>query len=84
MAESKFLKTFRKIHREYPEVFEALEEYDRTRRLRKITYKERANFTVDARTLRNFRSYCAIHGYNMSRLLENFMKERIAIQENKK
>lgn len=77
MAESEFLQTFRKIHKEYPEVFDALEEYDRTRRLRKISYKERANFTVDARILRNFRSYCTAHGYSMSRLLENFMKEKV-------
>ena len=77
MSESEFMQAFRRVHKEYPEMFDALEEYDRTRRLRKITYKERANFTVDARTLRNFRSYCSVRGYNMSRLLENFMKEKI-------
>ena len=77
MAESEFLQTFRKIHREYPEVFDALEEYDRTRRLRKLSYKERANFTVDARILRSFRSYCQAQGFNMSKLLENFMKEKV-------
>ncbi len=71
------MQAFRRVHKEYPEMFNALEEYDRTRRLRKISYKERANFTVDARILRNFRSYCSAHGYNMSKLLENFMKEKI-------
>ncbi len=79
MQESKFLQAYRKVRREHPQMFEVLEEYDRTRRLRKITYKERANFTVDARTLRNFRSYCSTRGYNMSRLLENFMKEKIRV-----
>jgi hypothetical protein len=77
MAESKFLQTFRKIHAEYPEVFDALEEYDKTRRLRKITYKERANFTIDARILRQFRTYCQKNGFNMSKLLENCMKEKM-------
>lgn len=77
MAESEFVKTFREIYKEYPEVFDALEEYDRTRKLRKIRYKERANFTIDARILRNFRAYCKIHGYNMSRLLEQFIRETI-------
>ncbi|PIN79500.1 hypothetical protein COV16_03880 [Candidatus Woesearchaeota archaeon CG10_big_fil_rev_8_21_14_0_10_34_8] len=77
MLESKFIRTFRKIHKEYIEVFNALEEYDRTRRLRKITYKERANFTIDAKTLKKFRTYCNEQGYNMSRLLENFMKSKI-------
>ena len=77
MGESEFLQTFRKIYREYPEVFDALEEYDRTRRLRKLSYKERANFTVDSRILRTFRTYCKTHGHNMSKLLENFMKEKV-------
>lgn len=77
MVESEFLKTFRKIHAEYPEVFDALEEYDKTRRLRKISYKERANFTIDARTLREFRAYCQNNGFNMSKLLENWMKQKI-------
>ena len=77
MPDSKFLQTFREIHKEYPEVFDALEEYDRTRRLRKINYKERANFTVDARILRQFRQHCQEKGYNMSKLLENWMKKKI-------
>ncbi len=77
MQESKFFQAYRKVRREHPQMFEILEEYDRTRRLRKIMYKERANFTVDARTLRNFRNYCSARGYSMSRLLENFMKEKI-------
>lgn len=80
MAESKFLQTFRRIHKEYPEVFESLEEYDRTRKLKKISYKERANFTIDARILRGFRSYCREYGYNMSKILENFMKEKMQKQ----
>lgn len=77
MSESKFLQTFRKIYREYPEMFAALEEYDRTRRLRKISYKKRANFTIDAGILQGFRKYCQNQGYNMSKLLERFMKEQI-------
>jgi len=77
MPDSKFLQTFRKIHKDHPEVFDALEEYDKTRRLRKISYKERANFTIDARTLRGFRTYCLNNGFNMSKLLENWMKEKI-------
>ena len=77
MAESEFLQAYRKVFREHPEMFEALEEYDRTRRLRKISYKERANFTIDARILRNFRTYCKKHSFNMSKVLESCMKEKI-------
>lgn len=75
MPESKFIKTFRKIHREYPEMFQALEDYDRTHKLKKLSYKERANFTIDARLLRKFRSYCAEHGYSMSKILEQCIGE---------
>ncbi len=82
MSESKFLQTFRKIYREYPEMFSALEEYDRTRRLRKISYKNRANFTIDAQILHHFRTYCQDKSYNMSKLLDNFMKERTESNKN--
>jgi hypothetical protein len=77
MQESEFLKTFRRIHREYPNMFAVLEEYDRTRRLRKISYKQRANFTIDAVTLRQFRRYCKERGYSMSQLLEMFMRAKM-------
>lgn len=78
MQESKFLQAYKRVRQEHPQMFDALEEYDRTRRLRKISYKERANFTIDARILRTFRNYCKTHGHNMSRVLENFMKEKNA------
>lgn len=42
---------------------------------RKLSYKERANFTLDARPLRKFRAYCAEHGYAMSKILEQCMVE---------
>jgi hypothetical protein len=59
----------------YPEVFEALEEYDKTHRLKKINYKERANFTVDSDILRRFRKYCKKNSYSMSAKIESFMSE---------
>jgi hypothetical protein len=77
MPETKFLQAYRKVKQECPEMFTLLEEYDKTRRLRKITYKERANFTIDARILRQFRTYCQKNGFNMSKLLENCMKEKM-------
>lgn len=77
MPDSEFLSTLKRIVRENPDAFEALEEYDRTRRLRKISYKTRANFTIDSAILRRFRSYCAENGYNMSKVLENHIKEEL-------
>ena len=75
MSESEFMQAFRKVLRENPQMFDALEEYDRTRRLRKIEYKERVDFTIDQNVLRHFRRVCKENGYAMSKLLENYMKE---------
>lgn len=77
MPESEFIQTLKRIVAENPSMFEALEEYDRTRRLRKISYKTRANFTINSETLRRFRAYCEQHGYNMSRLVEKHLMEEV-------
>ena len=77
MPESKFLTTLKRIVRENPEAFDALEEYDQTRRLRKISYKHRANFTIDADLLRRFRNYCQKEGYNMSKLVEKHIRDEL-------
>ena len=50
-------------------MFLALEEYDLTRKPRKISYKVRANFTIDSDLIRKFRAYCSANGYNMSKTL---------------
>lgn len=55
----------------------SLEELDRTGKLNKINYKERASFTLDSDVLREFRNYCKEHGLNMSALIEKFMKKRV-------
>lgn len=77
MPSSKFVETARRIIREHPEVFEALLDFERTKRLPKITYKERANFTVDSNLLRKFRSYCRERNINMSRVVEKHIREEL-------
>ena len=64
----------------YPEMFDALEEYDRTHRLRKINYKERANFTIDSNLLKRFRKYCEEHGMKMSAKIEQFIQKELKKQ----
>ena len=66
----------------YPEMFKALEEYDRTRKLKKWNTKTRANFTLDANTLRQFRQYCSERGYKMSSLIERLMREGMKSRKN--
>ena len=55
----------------------SLEELDRTGKLNKINYKERASFTLDTDVLRDFRKYCKKHSLNMSALIEKFMRQRV-------
>ncbi len=71
---NKFLETADRILREKPEMFEALMEYERTKRIRT---KERVNFTIDRTVSSNFRKFCREHGYNMSAKIEQTMREML-------
>lgn len=77
MPSSKFLKTAKRLVKENSEMFSALEEYDRTRKLPKLSYKVRANFTLDADIFRKFRNYCQKEGLIMSKIVEKKMLEEI-------
>lgn len=69
-----------KVIREHPDVFEALLEYERTRKLPKLSYRERANFTIDSGLLRKFRSHCRQNSLNMSRVIEKHIKEELGVK----
>lgn len=60
-----------------PEMFSALEEYDKTRKLKRWGNKSRVNFTIDPLLHRNFRDYCQKHGYKMSALIEKAIKDML-------
>ena len=77
---SKFLETARRVVRENPEVFDALLEYERTKKLPKLTYHTRANFTIESNLLRKFRAYCTERGMNMSKVLEKHIKEELGLR----
>ena len=77
LSGKKLLENAKKAIVLYPEVFDALEEYDRTHKLRKINYKERANFTIDSNLLKDFREYCKKNSMKMSSKIEQFMKEEL-------
>ena len=79
-SKSKFLETAEKVIRENPEVFEALLEYERTKRLPKLTYRERANFTIESTLLRKFKSHCKKNNLNMSRIIEKHIKDEIGLK----
>ena len=78
--QSKFLERARQIIRENPRMFSALEEYDRTRKLPKLIYRERINLTIDEGILKKFKDYCRKNNYNMSRLIEKHIKEELGLK----
>ncbi|PIN77907.1 hypothetical protein COV16_06370 [Candidatus Woesearchaeota archaeon CG10_big_fil_rev_8_21_14_0_10_34_8] len=52
-----------------------LEELDRTGKLRKKSYKERVNFTIDEEIVQKFKAYCKENNINMSKQIESLLKE---------
>lgn len=71
---NRFLETADRILRERPEMFEALAEYERTKRIRT---KERVNFTIDRGIASQFKKFCKTHGYNMSARVEQAMRDML-------
>lgn len=57
------------------ELFIALEDLDRTGKLRKTSYKERVNFTLDEELMNRLRSYCIKNKIRMSNKVEDLIKE---------
>ncbi|MEK6935133.1 MAG: hypothetical protein AABW46_04605 [Nanoarchaeota archaeon] len=77
LSDKVMLEKARKAIKERPELFEAMLEFERTGKLPKLTYKKRANFTIDEDILRKFRNYCKDKGYNMSAKIEQMMLDLV-------
>ena len=71
------MKSAKKIVDENRSLFESLEEFDRTGKLRKASYKERVNFTVNERIMFRFRKYCKEKGFAMSKKVEFMIKKEL-------
>lgn len=80
MPSSRFLQEARKIIRQHPGVFDALMEYEKTRKLPKTVYRERINLTIDENILKKFKEYCREKSINMSKLIESHIKEELKIK----
>ena len=78
MQSTKFLKIAKKIAKKDKKVFDALMEFEKTR---KIRTKERLNFTIDIPLASEFRKFCRENGYNMSAKIENAIREIIEKQK---
>ena len=71
---SLFLEKAKEVIAKNQDLLNVFEEYDRTGKLRKSSYKVRVNFTVDEDLFNSFRSYCKRNGINMSARIESYMK----------
>lgn len=78
--DKKFIETAKRIIKQNPEVFEALMEFERTKKLLKLTRKERINITIDSDLLRKFRSYCRKNNKVISRVVESYIKKELGMK----
>ena len=77
LAGKEFVKLSEKIIKENPEAFEALLEFERTKKLPRLKYKKLVNFTIDSDILKKFRLYCKEHNTKMSTKTESLIEEFI-------
>ena len=68
--------------KKHPEIFSALEEFERTKKIPKFTYRKRIDVTINEQILAAFKKFCVLHNLNMSRVIENYMKQELT-KENK-
>ena len=77
LSDEGLIKNTEKLLKEQPEVFEALMEFERTKKVPKFTYKKRVNFTLDPELFRKFRDFCDKKGMKMSTRIEKLMEEDV-------
>ena len=77
LSDEELIKTTERLLKEQPEIFDALLEFERTKRVPKFTYKKRVNFTLDPILFNKFRLYCEKLGIKMSTRIEQHIKEDI-------
>ncbi len=63
--------------KKYPEIFSALEEFERTKKIPKFSYRKRLDVTINEHILREFKEYCKRNGFSMSKLIEKYMIEEL-------
>jgi hypothetical protein len=71
----------KELIKRHPEYFEALLEFERTKKLPKLNYKKRVNFTIDENLFREFRNFCEKKNLKMSGIIENFISNFLKNQQ---
>ena len=77
MPSSKYLTTARRLIRENPDLFEALVDFERTKRMPKLGRKRRVDLTLDADLFRAFRREAAKRGLKRSQVVEALVREKV-------
>ena len=77
LSDKGLIETTERLIREQPEVFDALLEFERIKRVPKFTYKKRVNFTLDPELFKKFNSYCEKKGIKMSTKIEQLIRKEI-------
>ena len=77
LSDKGLIETTERLLRERPEIFDALLEFERIKRVPKFTYKKRVNFTIDSEIFRKFQSYCENKGIKMSTKIEELVRNEI-------
>ena len=72
-----FAKSALKGIKKHPEIFSALEEFERTKKIKKFSYRKRLDITIDEQMLNKFKKYCREKGLNMSRIIESYIKKEL-------
>jgi hypothetical protein len=72
----------KRIIRDNQDLFVALEESDRTGKLRKASYKKRYNFTLDEDLMQRYRTHCQKNSINMSAKIESMIREFMKSNSN--
>ena len=72
-----FYEKAKKVIAENQDMLAVFEEFDRTGKFRKRTYKARISFTIDEDLFNRYRNYCKKNGISMSARVENFIKKEL-------
>jgi hypothetical protein len=77
MPSGKYLATARRLIRANPDLFEALVEFEHTRRMPKLGRKVHVDFTLDADLVRELRREAAKRGLKMSPVVEQLVRNQV-------
>mgnify|MGYP001600796263 CR=1 FL=1 len=72
-----FLKLAREAIEEHPEAFEAMLEFERTKKLPKPQNKERLNFTLNRNIIKKLRKYAKEQNQKLSNIVEKLIEEKL-------